>query len=115
SDLDTANLIGGGTYQFGTDCLPPGKYTLQVLGVDSASRNYPYNYGDISSSGYPLCQYSNLGEKVNAQITAYTREAYNHYSLLTPGAYDTINANLGAMQALQAGTQYNSNIDTFGC
>ncbi len=105
STLDTANIIGNFISGGNFTCLPPGNYTLQVMGQDTA----------IYNSGYPYCQKSNLGTKINLNINARSVTASNKFSLSSPGAFDTLNNVSNVMQPMVPGVTYSSKIDTFGC
>lgn len=114
SDLDTANIIGVFNYNGTIDCLQPGNYTVQVSGQEYT---YPFNYFTTytPTSNSEQCLSSNLGTGFRLDMTAYTRKASNKYSLITSGAFDSINVVAGVMQPLTENINYSSISDTMGC
>lgn len=114
SGLDTSNRIEQFLSNKSVDCLPPGKYTLQISGSDSTinPRNTYYQSG-VGSSG--VCFSTSLGRSFNLFLTIYPQKGASQFSLNSPGAYDTINRVGNAMQPLVSGVRYQSQIDTFGC
>lgn len=112
--LDTANKIGEFLYHGELDCLPPGSYTVQVLGQDSLAEEDSYYFGYLGGNS-ALCMAGNLGSKFNLSLTATNRVASSKYDLETTGAFDTINLQAGTMQPMVNNVLYQSHIDTFGC
>lgn len=113
--LDTANIIQTFSYRGEYDCMEPGKYTIQILGVDTAVPKTNFNYGWLGNRGNPICLFNSLGSKVYLRMTTATRKGNNKFDLSLPGAYDTINAVGGIMAPLQEGIEYDALSDTLGC
>lgn len=114
ADLDTANIIGSFIRNQSIDCLQPGDYTVQVSGQD-----YTEWSGRFSSStpayNYEQCLSANLATSFRLNLTAYTRNPSNKYSLSTSGAVDTLNNVTGTIQPLSVNQSYQSQPDTLGC
>jgi gliding motility-associated-like protein len=112
--LDTANLVGTFVQSAQLDCLAPGAYTIQVLGTDTIVPATSFHYNTTNTSA-PRCLLSNLGGKFSIQLRAYSRQAFNKFSLSQTSAYDTINKVGNAMAPLVNGITYQMKSDTFGC
>lgn len=114
ADLDTANIISTYVRNNSFDCLPPGDYTVQVLGQD---RTVDYNYFTYNIPAYnsEQCVSSNLGTAFRFSANAFTRNPSNKYSISAAGIIDTINNVAGVMQPLQPNMSYQSQPDTMGC
>ncbi len=95
------------------NCMPAGKYSMQILGNDdnleAVSGYYPYY---PYNACYPK---DNLGQLLNVSITVTPVQSYNHYSLTTNGAVDTVNRIGNTYGALKQDTTYTTHTDTFGC
>ncbi|MES2773005.1 MAG: gliding motility-associated C-terminal domain-containing protein [Bacteroidota bacterium] len=102
ASLDTTNIINKFITSQSISCLPPGNYTVQVMGVDT----------NIYSK---YCPKGSLGTSFILSLTVKTVTASNKYNLSSSGAFDTLNRVSGIMQPLVPGVTYNSKIDTFGC
>ncbi|HEX7847187.1 MAG TPA: hypothetical protein VF476_15405, partial [Chitinophagaceae bacterium] len=103
SSLDPVNIIGSFFNASSFSCLPPGDYTMQIMGQDT-----------IIPSDY-TCPMTNLGTIFDMNINVKSIVASNKYSLSAPGVFDTINNVSGVMQSLVPGITYTSKVDTFGC
>lgn len=115
SDLDTINIIGTAAYNQEIECLAPGDYVLQVLGVDTASGTLNSLPSDYPADNSEHCLFNNLGSRFQVQLIVYNRQAASNYSLNAPGRFDSINR-VGAVQLpLTDGTTYQSSRDTIGC
>ena len=112
--LDTANIVGVFNYYGTIDCLPPGKYTVQVSGQDATEWYARFNYG-VPAYNAEQCLSTNLGTGFRLDMTAYTRKAANKYALGITGAFDSINRVGAIMQPLLAGIPYSAVSDTMGC
>lgn len=114
ADLDTGNIVGTAAYNQEIECLPPGDYVLQVLGVDTPSSALAtLNAPDITNT--ERCLLTNLGSRFQVQMIVYNRQAASNYSLYAPGRFDSINR-VGAVQLpLTDGVTYQSSRDTIGC
>jgi len=97
------------------NCVPPGNYTLQVMGRDSIVPPNYYGTYSIYNSLYPLCLLSNLGSAIEVSINVRNIQSQNKFSLDIAGAFDSINVSGGILQPLQDGVTYTSQPDTFGC
>ncbi len=99
SDIDTGNLVA--TFSNGDDfsghCLPPGHYTVQLLGRKG---NNLFN-----------CSNSNFGRSFNISVSSNTNIVENEFSLVDTPRVDSINN----WQPLTTGTTYYAQRDTFGC
>lgn len=115
--LDTANIIAANFNTISLSCLPPGGYTVQVMGRDSALPENQYSYYSFSDgfSPYYSCFQSELGNQVLLNISAQEITGINRFSLNKPGAYDTIGAVNHTIKPLVSGTVYQATRDTFGC
>lgn len=115
ADLDTANIVGTAVYNGEIECLAPGDYVLQVLGLDTPSSSLTsLYYGDLSYNNNQ-CLFTNLGSRFQVDMLVYDRQAASNYSLFAPGRFDSINR-VGAMQQpLLDGVRYQSSPDTIGC
>ncbi|MBL0355847.1 MAG: gliding motility-associated C-terminal domain-containing protein [Chitinophagaceae bacterium] len=115
ADLDTANIVGTAAYNGEMECLAPGDYVLQVLGVDTAySSLTSLYYGDLGNNNNQ-CLFSNLGTRFEVGMVVYTRKAASKYSLNVTGAFDSINRVGTVQQPLLSGIPYQSAPDTIGC
>ncbi len=103
TNLDTlTNMVYAFADQATINCMPAGKYTMQVL---AESRNIT-----------TYCAWANyLGNQLNVSWTVSPVQSYNHYSLVSSGAVDTIRRVGTLFGNLQADTLYTSKPDTFGC
>ncbi len=112
--LDTANIIGTAAYNQEIECLAPGDYVMQVLGIDTpANALNSLNATDITNN--EKCLFTNLGSRFQVQLITYNRQAASNYSLYAPGRFDSINR-VGAVQLpLADGITYRSLPDTIGC
>lgn len=115
ADLDTANIVGTAVYNGEIECLAPGDYVLQVLGVDAPSGNLNTLYSFDLGSNRDLCLFTNLGVGFFVDMVVFTRKAASKYSLNVPGAFDTINRVAGVQQPLRDGVTYRASPDTIGC
>jgi len=114
ADLDTLNIVGTAAYNQEIECLAPGDYVLQVLGIDTpANALNTLNAPDITNS--EKCLFTNLGSRFQVQLVVYNRQAASNYSLYAPGRFDSINR-VGAVQLpLVEGITYRASLDTIGC
>ena len=112
--LDTANIVGVFNYSGTIDCLPPGKYTVQVSGQDGTVGYDRFNYS-VPIYNAEQCLGTNLGTGFRLDMTAYTRKAANKYALGITGAFDSVNRVGNAMQPLTDRVDYSSISDTIGC
>jgi gliding motility-associated-like protein len=115
SELDTANIIHTFSYHTILDCMEPGKYTIQILGTDTAISKTDLNYGWLTNRGTPICLFNNLGSKVLLQMTTATRRGSNKFDLSSSGAFDSINVVNGQMSPLLENIVYDGIPDTVGC
>ena len=83
-------------------CVQPGTYSMQIFGQDDDPQ-------------WGCAWRDNLGQRLNIAITVNATQAYNHYSLITPGAVDTVNDIGNTYVGLTPGSNYNTGVDTFGC
>lgn len=114
ADLDTVNLIGTVSYNQEMECLAPGDYVMQVLGIDTpASALSTLNARDITNDEH--CLFANLGSRFQVQLIVYNRQAASNYSLYTTGRFDSINRVGTAQLPLLDGIRYQSSPDTIGC
>lgn len=98
SGLDTSKIFSKGilrgTFLF---CVPPGNYSLQLLGLDTA--NYQCSNGE------------HLGYNVSIGIKTFYAVEYSKFGLHDSARIDSVNA----FKALQSTQSYNAKIDEFGC
>ena len=118
TDLDTSNIIN--SFSSGTinpiNCLDPGNYVLQIMGVDSSLSRSSYHWSSFTTSTSVACLQQNLGSAFTVTINAKTEVASNKFSLSAPGRFEKINANgAGVMQPLVIGATYTVQPDTLGC
>jgi gliding motility-associated-like protein len=101
TDLDTTDQIGFLEYNiaqpFEMNCLEPGEYALQVLGIDSLQEDYggTYHLGGSYSIEYRVDRIINI----------------NHFALQNSGSIDEINKKVD----LKSNAGSVSLTDTFGC
>jgi hypothetical protein len=102
--LDTMNVISWFTEADPAliPCLQPGKYAIQILGVDQSS----YQFCDVGR---------HLGRNVQLEIRTIRGRAEHKFSLKNNRAVDSLNASSGALQPLKLGQTYSSIRDTLGC
>ena len=114
ASLDMANLIGSISPNANFNCLPPGDYVVQILGIDSALSKDTITYKTplINTN---LCLFTNLGGRYVATITGYSRKPINEFSLSTTGSVDSINVINGVQQPLPEDVAVLATPDTFGC
>lgn len=114
ADLDTTNIIGTASYNQDIECLAPGDYVMQVLGIDTASNTLnTLNAYEITND--ERCLFTNLGSRFLVQMTVYNRQAASNFSLYAPGKYDSINVVNAVQLPLAEGVNYQSIRDTIGC
>ncbi|MFT3681669.1 MAG: gliding motility-associated C-terminal domain-containing protein [Ferruginibacter sp.] len=114
ADMDMSKLVGTAAYNQEIECLTPGNYVVQVLGLDTPIALTSYSY-DNPTENNDQCLFTNLGSRFRLDMIVYTRQAYNKYSLNKTGAFDSINR-VGAVQLpLASGITYQSSRDTIGC
>ena len=115
SDLDTSHIIGTFRTNGTLPCLPPGNYTVQVMGSDSLGTRYGAGgYWNIVYGSH-LCEFSALGSRVNLQFTVRSVNPGNRFSLANAPAVDRINTTGSTLQPMVPGTWYTHQPDTFGC
>ncbi|MEO6498632.1 MAG: PKD domain-containing protein [Mucilaginibacter sp.] len=121
TDLDTTNLLATfwyNAYQGSPlNCLAPGNYVLQVMGIDSTRPKNYYSSGSLyTTTNDQFCFNLGLASSYNLNIYVRTEVATNKFDLSAPGRFDKLNANgLGVMQPLMANTNYKATPDTLGC
>ncbi len=117
ASLDSAHLVAQfmSNSNFSINCMPPGNYTVQVSGTDTAAPLTNIHYGYLNNNGSPLCLFNNLSQRLQLRINTVEVKNINKFSLNLPGAVDSINAGGGLIQPLQLGTSYSAKVDTFGC
>jgi len=111
-DTSSAHLVAQFERSNTVTCLPPGKYTMQIMGTDAFYNGYLY-YGAMGSSG-TMCLLSNFGSLVNVSLRVH-ENASSLFSLSAKDMYEPINYSAGKMQPLADAVAYNTTIDTFGC
>ncbi|HEX2533189.1 MAG TPA: hypothetical protein VHK69_05610, partial [Chitinophagaceae bacterium] len=111
-DLDAASLVQEFDYYEDLDCLPAGKYTLQVMGRDTA---YDQSFYYASLGDDILCIRYHLGMPFDLTLTVQSVKEGARFSLKNKTAYDGINAAGGVLKPLVPGTVYTAVKDTFGC
>jgi len=99
NDIDAGSLFSAGYNYISSFCMPPGKYSLQVLGRSEIPNGVWNHY------------YSNFGRPVDVTIQVTTMRQSNLFNLSAPGMYNQINS----MQPLSNGVTYTSVVDMFGC
>lgn len=104
NDLDTSRIL-----QWFTDrdpallpCLQPGKYAVQILGVDVAS----FQNCDVGR---------HLGRNISVSFRTIRGRPEHKFSLKNVSAVDSFNASAGKLLPLKLGTTYTSRRDTLGC
>ncbi len=117
NDLDTANIISNFYYNTSINCLEPGNYVLQAMGVDTTAAKTSLSYYSLQTSPINYyCIAGSLGSQVTAIINVSNTKNENNFSLSSPGKFGKINADLnGDMQPFVPYTYYSSIPDTFGC
>lgn len=114
TSLDTVNIVGTASFNEEIECLGPGDYVMQVLGVDTPSAAFnSLDANDITND--EKCLFTNLGSRFQVQLIAYNRQAASRYSLNAPGKFDSINRVGNVQLPLADGVRYTANRDTFGC
>ena len=115
--LDTVNIVAQfySNSNFSINCMPPGNYTLQVLGSDTAAPLTNIHYGYLYNNAPPLCLFNNLSQRLRIYINVANVKSINKFSLNVTGAVDSVNVGSGAIQPMVLGTTYQAQIDTFGC
>lgn len=115
ASLDTANIVGIAIYNGEIECLAPGDYVLQVLGLDTAYNSLAsLYYGDLNSNSNQ-CLFTNLGTRFQVDMEVFTRKAASKYSLNVAGAFDSINRVGAIQQPLLSGVPYRASPDSIGC
>jgi len=115
ADLDTANIVGTAAYNGEMECLAPGDYVLQVLGVDTPSYNLTsLYYGDLNNNNNQ-CLFTNLGSRFQVDMQVFNRKPASKYSLNVTGAFDSINRVGAVQQPLLSGVPYRAAADSIGC
>lgn len=84
------------------NCMPPGTYSMQVLGVSGGAV-------------LPNCNNSHLSQSLSVQIRVTTVQQENKYGLQSSTRSDTIVRSGGLHLPLQDGVQYTSTYDAMGC
>lgn len=112
--LDTSNLISTFVRNNTLDCLAPGDYTVQVSGQDVTQYFGYFTYGTPTYNA-EQCLSNNLGTAFRLGMNVYSRKAANKYSLITTGAFDSINVVGNTMMPLLSGVDYTASPDTIGC
>lgn len=115
NDLSLANLVGTAAYNQEIECLTPGNYVMQVLGMDTVSGTLNTLTYVAPANNSEYCLFNNLGSRFQVQLIAYNRQAASNYSLFAPGKFDSINRVGAVQQPLADGITYQSNRDTIGC
>ncbi|MBO6517861.1 MAG: hypothetical protein JJ975_15050, partial [Bacteroidia bacterium] len=103
SDIDTSNIIlsGYGTTTYEARCLPPGKYVIQLLGVDSI-----WNYSN------QRCNPNlHLGGDYRLRLIRTAMPDYNRFALKNVGEADSINR----LNDLPNFTRITGGLDTVAC
>jgi gliding motility-associated-like protein len=114
TNLDTANIVGTALYNQTIECLAPGDYVMQVLGIDTISNDLTNLYANEITND-ERCLFTNLGSRFGVQMTVYNRQPASNFSLNASGKFDSINK-VGNMQMpLLDGISYQSVRDTIGC
>lgn len=109
ADLSMDDLIGiFKQFEF-ADCLAPGDYVVQVLGIDQTPSDRAFDY--YSTTSNKNCRSSNLGGEFPLRLEITRQVASSRFDLSSPGAIDSINK----MQPLQNNGIYNAVRDTIGC
>jgi len=114
ADLDTSDLIGTASFNQEIECLQPGDYVMQVLGVSTPVGINGYTAASIANNSNQ-CLYSNLGTPFSVLMRVFTRQASNRYALQQTGAFDSINRSGNLQLPLQNGISYTGSPDTIGC
>ncbi len=101
--VDTSNILlqGTGTNDFNLNCLPPGKYLLQLLGIDSV-----WNYSSNNCNGS-----MQLGGDYRFELDQFPLPDQNRFALRNVGDGDTINS----LNPLYNYTTYYGGYDTVAC
>lgn len=114
NDIDTTStlynqlLINDPNRTYKIYCIPAGKYSLQILGLDSLTSNtQDFNY---------KCNWLNhLGQEIGLSISATKVQLFSNFSLNAINKFDIINKNNNTFSDLNIGTPYKSINDTVGC
>ncbi len=114
ADLDTSNIIGSASYNQVIECLAPGDYVMQVLGVDTVGSALN-NLTAPEIANYEQCLFTNLGSRFQVSMEAFNRQAASNFSLYAPGKFDSINVAGNVQLPLAEGVTYQSIRDTIGC
>ncbi len=109
NDLDTTALYDEFFNSKWLNCIPPGKYTIQVMGTDS--QQVILYYSSLTTTTSSACMFSNFGQPFTLSLVKNTVHAENNFSLFQNGAFDTIYN----YQPLNIGTNHLAKYDTFGC
>jgi len=115
TSLTPASILqqGVSTYLY-QNCLSPGTYTIQVSGTDSVQPPSSVYCSTLLYNNQTYL-YSDLGSQVQVTLYVTKIQDVNHYSLATPGAFDTVHNVAGTMSAMQEGIAYTTHADTLGC
>lgn len=113
-DVSLSNLVGTIPNSSTFNCLPPGDYLVQVMGVDSALSRDTITYKTLLNN-FNMCLFTDLGGRYAITITGYSRKSINQFSINTTGMFDSINVVNGVQQPLSENVDYIAMADTFGC
>lgn len=98
SSIDTNKIFSQGLLNGASMfCVPPGNYSLQILGFDTA--DYQCGNGE------------HLGYNIHIGIKVFNAVAYSKYGLIDSSRIDSINS----FKPLVNTQTYNSQLDEFGC
>ena len=99
-------------------CVPAGKYSIQILGVENLIKNEKGidNLFIDKSNSLNSCDWAeHLGHQIELSISATKVQLYSNFSLNTTGKFDIINKTNNTFSDLKLNTPYSSINDTVGC
>jgi PKD repeat protein len=101
-NLTPTNEFNNGDITF--NCLPPGKYSLQLLGKIDTSYNY------VTSAWY-----NNIGNAANLSLQVFSININNDFLLDATGKFDSVNVSGGIWDPLPDNVIINAHLGRFSC
>lgn len=99
-------------------CVPAGKYSIQILGVENLIKNEKGidNLFIDKSNALNSCDWAeHLGHQIELSISATKVQLYSNFSLNATGKFDIINKVNNTFSDLKLNIPYTSIYDTVGC